>query len=300
MKKHYLIPSDAVDTKYEEGDWLFTSFSFAVSNRTLYATSVESKRAYPTTSYRPPVILLHGGGPDHESLIPLAKALTKNNTVILPDIRGYGRFVCTDPFEHTWAQYAEDVIGLMNAISTSTAIVGGAGLGSTISLRAALAYTDRIEALVLISAEDIEDDEAKAKEVVFMEQFAKRVREDGIEKAWEPILVDLSPVIRSMVTEAIPRSNPESIAAAASIGYDRSFRSIQELSSILVPTLLIPGMDWRHPEELARKLLQIIPKSVLASLKLSTEVKTKTDFAMAFENIINNFLSDLNSSRLRT
>lgn len=106
-------------------------------------------------------VLLHGGGPDHRSLIPLAERLADLHTVILPDVRGYGRSVCTDPSRHTWAQYADDVIALLDHIGVDRAILGGAGLGTTISLRTAITYADRLSALVLINVEDIKDDEKK-------------------------------------------------------------------------------------------------------------------------------------------
>lgn len=237
------------------------------------------------------MILLHGGGPDHHSLVPLAKQIAGPHTVILPDIRGYGRSVCTDSSRHTWAQYANDVTGLMDKISADTAIIGGTGLGSTISLRTALNYLNRVSGLVLISVEDIEDDKAKEAEILFMEDFAKRVRELGIAKAWEPILKDLSPIIESMVRDAIPRSTPESIAAAASIGYDRSFRSIKELAPISVPTLIIPGMDWRHPKALAKEISQILTKGYLADISVSADLRNAEDFANKFSPAIRSFLN---------
>lgn len=279
-------------TQSEEGAFLITEFTYTNGdNWPLYAKSIESIGTLATAQSLPVVILLHGGGPDHNSLIPLAKQLADLHTVILPDIRGYGRSVCTDPTLHTWAQYANDVIGLMDKISADTAILGGAGLGSTISLRTALSYPDRVSGLVLISVEDIEDDKAKEAEIVFMEDFAKRVRELGITKAWEPILKDLSPIIELMVSDAIPRSTPESIAAAASIGYDRSFRSVKELVPILVPTLIIPGMDWRHPKALAKELSEILSKGYLADISLSPELRSAEDFANSLSPVIRNFLN---------
>lgn len=236
------------------------------------------------------IVLLHGGGPDHRSLLPLAERLADLHTVILPDIRGYGRSVCTDPSWHTWSQYAEDVIALLDHLGIRRAILGGAGLGTTISLRAAVAYPDRVHALVLISVEDIEDDEKKEGEIAFMDAFAARVRAEGIEAAWEPILGNLAPIIGAMVREAIPRSNPASIAAAAAIGHDRSFRSADELAVIAAPTLIIPGIDQRHPAALAEYIANILPKGKLASLELSAELLTAEDFARAFAPIIREFL----------
>jgi 3-oxoadipate enol-lactonase len=256
----------------------------------LRATVVQDDRECFSTSPMDIVVLLHGGGPDHHSLIPLARQLVAVRTVVLPDIRGYGRSICADPRCHTWARYAEDVIALLDHLNVERAVVGGAGLGGTIALRAALAFPTRVEGLVVISVEDIEDDEAKAAEIAFMEAFADRVRKAGIEAAWEPILKDLPPIIGAMVREAIPRSNADSIAAAAAIGYDRSFRDVNELAVVNVPTLIIPGVDWRHPRALAEQLARIMLSAHLATVEMSADLKTTDDFAHTFGPAIRSFL----------
>jgi len=261
----------------------------------LYATIIDPARRAATADVGPVVVLLHGGGPDHRMLIPLAQQLA-DYKVVLPDIRGYGRSVCADPSRHTWSQYADDVIALMDKLRVHQAVVGGAGLGTTITLRTAVAYPDRVSALVLMSVEDIEDDQAKEAEILFLDAFAARVRAEGIEAAWEPILKNLAPIIGAMVREAIPRSDPASIAAAAAIGHDRSFRSVDELAVIASPTLVIPGIDERHPTALAEAVARTLPNGHLAPLTLSTDLQTADDFARAFAPIIRDFLARLRSS----
>jgi pimeloyl-ACP methyl ester carboxylesterase len=257
----------------------------------LYATTIESTGKSVTVGEKPVLVLLHGGGPDHHSLVPLGRLLADHYTVVLPDIRGYGRSVCVDPACHTWAQYADDVIALLDHVGAHRAIVGGAGIGTTITLRATLAHPDRIHATILVSVEDIEDDERKEAEIEFLDAFAARVRAEGIEAAWEPILKDLAPVIGTMVRDAIPRSDPASIAAAAAIGRDRSFRTVDELRVIAAPTLIIPGMDARHPTALAEELARILPKGQLAPVALSADMHTAEDFARAFAPTIRDFLT---------
>ncbi|MGH8085841.1 MAG: alpha/beta fold hydrolase [Lysobacter sp.] len=244
-------------------------------------------------SEAPALVLMHGGGPDHRSLVPLARHLADSAHVILPDIRGYGRSVCADPAGHTWAQYAQDVIALLDHLGVDHALVGGAGLGATISLRTVLAYPDRVAGLVLISVEDIEDDAAKQAEIAFMEAFAARVREGGLEAAWDPVLPHLSPVIGAMVREALPDADPDSAAAAAAIGYDRAFGSVDELMSIDVPTLIIPGADWRHPAGLAKQLAGALPYGRLAAVGMSTDLLTSDDFGNVFAPVIQRFLAEL-------
>jgi pimeloyl-ACP methyl ester carboxylesterase len=187
------------------------------------------------------------------------------------------------------------VISLLDHLGAPRAIVGGAGLGTTITLRTAVAHPDRVRAMVLISVEDIEDDEKKEAEIAFMAAFAARVRSDGIEAAWAPILDDLAPVIGALVREAIPRSDPPSIAAAAAIGRDRSFRSVSELAGITAPTLIFAGMDARHPAALAEELAGLLPRGHLAAVGLAADVRSAEDFAHAFAPAIREFLSTLPS-----
>lgn len=259
----------------------------------LYAALVETSSSPGEAQGHAPLVLLHGGGPDHGSLLPLARLLANDRTVILPDVRGYGLSVCDDSSRHTWQQYSDDVAALLDHLGHATAVLGGAGLGTTISLRTALAHAGRVSALVLISVEDIEDDEAKQAEIEFMDAFAERVRHQGIDAAWEPILPQLAPVISAMLREAIPRSDAGSIAAAAAIGRDRSFKDVEELAAIAVPTLVFPGIDFRHPVELADRLAKTLPLGQRGEASFSPETVTAEQFAQAFAPPIGKFLADL-------
>ena len=254
---------------------------------------VEERPATAAEHSETPLVLLHGGGPDHEMFAPLARELADLHDVVLPDVRGYGRSICREPERHTWSQYAADVISLLDHIGAERAILGGAGLGTTIALRVAAAYPERVQALVLISVEDIEDDERKQAEIAFMDAFAERARNEGIEAAWAPILPELAPLIGALVREAMPRSDRASIAAAAAIGRDRSFRSIDELAAITAPTLIFPGMDERHPAKLAEDLARLLPHGQLADVRLSVDMRDAQGLAHAFAPAIREFLRTL-------
>ncbi|GHF21845.1 alpha/beta hydrolase [Streptomyces werraensis] len=239
----------------------------------------------------PGLVLLHGGGPDRYSLLPLARRLADGFTVVLPDIRGYGRSVCTDSARHTWTQYTDDVHVLMEHLELPHAALGGTGLGGTITLRAAAAHPERIRAAIVISMEDIEDDAAKEAETAMLKAFAARVQEQGIRAAWEPILPMLAPVIGSLVRDAIPRSDPASIAAACAIGRDRAFTQVNELAAITVPTLVIPGADTRHPAALAAQAAHTLPRGHLAAVSLFAGLQTAADLADALAPAIRDFLT---------
>lgn len=112
--------------------------------------------------------------------------------------------------------------------------------------------------MVVVSAEDIEDDEAKQAETDLFDDFAHRIRTDGLAAAWEPRLADLVPLIANLVREAMGRADPASIAAAAAIGRDRAFADVHDLGQVATPTLIIPGDDPRHPALLAERLADVL------------------------------------------
>ncbi|MFQ6143764.1 alpha/beta fold hydrolase [Streptomyces seoulensis] len=240
----------------------------------------------------PTVVLLHAGGPDHTSMLPLAERLADRHRVVLPDLRGYGRSVCTDPARHTWARYTADVIRLLDHLGVARAVLGGAGLGSTITLRTAAAHPDRVRAAVLIGVEDIEeDDAAREAEVRFLDAFAARVATGGLEAAWAPILGRLPPMVGAMVRDALPRCDPASIAAAAAIGRDRAFRSVADLAAVTAPALVFPGADPRHPTALARRVAATLPGGRLAAPALDARLRTAEDLAAAVAPAVRAFLN---------
>lgn len=108
------------------------------------------------------IITLHGGGPDHYSMRPLAYRLARRYRPALPDIREYGASRCPDPTLHSWDQYVTDTIAVMHALDATSTHLVGAGLGGTIALRACFQHPRVARPAVIISADAIEDDDEKA------------------------------------------------------------------------------------------------------------------------------------------
>ncbi|ANE78492.1 alpha/beta hydrolase [Mycobacterium adipatum] len=237
------------------------------------------------------IIMLHGGGPDHYSMRPLADRLAGRYCVALPDIRGYGASRCPDPTLHRWDQYVTDTIAIMHALDATSTHLVGAGLGGTIALRTCLQHPQLTRSAVVISAEAIEDDQDKAADAELMDRFADRARSRGLQAAWELFFPHLQPLIVNLVTEALPRTDAQSAAAAAAIGHDRAFAVVEELRRIDTPTLIIAGDDPRHPTQLARTLADVLPHGVLAEATMSDRLVAADDLAHAFGPEIELFLA---------
>ncbi|MER6912338.1 alpha/beta hydrolase [Streptomyces sp. NPDC000594] len=243
----------------------------------------------------PAVVLLHGGGPDHHSLLPLAGRLGAGRTVVLPDIRGFGRSVCAHEEHHTWSRYAADVVALLDRLEVERAVLAGTGLGSTIALRTALEHPARVRAVAAISPEDIEDDAAKEAERVFFEEFAARVRAGGVAAGWEPVLPRLHPLIGNLVREAVPRADAGSLAAFCAIGRDRAFRSVDSLAGITAPVLIVPGADVRHPTALAERMAAALPRGRCHPVPLPSGIRTARELAVAMGPVMADFLAGAGS-----
>ncbi|MGH3239810.1 MAG: alpha/beta fold hydrolase, partial [Spirillospora sp.] len=206
--------------------------------------------------------------------------------------------VCADPALHTWDQYTRDVLALLDALGHRSAVLAGAGLGSTIALRTALRVPDRVDAAILLGVEDIEEDAAaKAAEIAFLDAFAARAAADGLDAAWDPILEHFPPVVGAMVRDAIPRSDRASIVAAASIARDRSFSSVAELAGVTVPVLVFPGTYARHPRALSERCARTMPRAVLSPVTISDRLNTEEDLAAATAPAIRDFLDTLPEDR---
>src|SRR3546814_8098602 len=70
----------------------------------IFAALVDPYRRLPTANV---VVLMHGGGPDHQSLIPLARQLCDRHAVLLPD-RSEERRVgkeCVSTCRSRWSPY---------------------------------------------------------------------------------------------------------------------------------------------------------------------------------------------------
>ena len=238
------------------------------------------------------IVMLHGGGPDHHSMRPLADRLAGRYRVALPDIRGYGASRCPDPTLHRWDRYVADVVGLVRALGATSAHLIGAGLGGTIALRTCLEHPRIARSAVIISAEAIEDDDDdKAADTELMDSFADRARSDGLQAAWELFVPHLQPLIANLVTEAIPRADAQSAAAAVAIGHDRAFATVEQLQRVDTPTLIIAGDDARHPTHIAHTLADVLPRGVLADVTMSDLLVNAHDMAHAFAPEIEQFLA---------
>ena len=107
------------------------------------------------------IVFSHGLLMDHEMFAPQLEALSGRHRIITWDERAHGNTRATAPFSY-WDS-ANDLLGLLDHLEVEMAVLAGMSQGGFISLRAALASPDRVDALVLMGSQaGLEDPEKQA------------------------------------------------------------------------------------------------------------------------------------------
>lgn len=106
----------------------------------------------------PPVLFSHGFLMDHTMFDAQVEAFADDYRCIRWDERGFGDTPATEPF--TYWDSADDAMAVLDACGVERAVLVGMSQGGFLSIRATLAYPERVAGLVLIdSCADTDDAE---------------------------------------------------------------------------------------------------------------------------------------------
>ncbi len=96
------------------------------------------------------VLLSHGYSATSAMWAPQIDALSASHKLILWDMRGHGNSDSpTDPIDYSEALTTRDMADLLDAVDAPTAVIGGLSLGGYMSLSFNVAYSNRVDALML-------------------------------------------------------------------------------------------------------------------------------------------------------
>jgi pimeloyl-ACP methyl ester carboxylesterase len=113
------------------------------------------KTNYLEAGAGPPVVLVHGSGPgvtayaNWRLVIP---ALSDRFRVIAPDMVGFGYSERPDGADYSVQTWADQVVGLLDALGLDKASIVGNSFGGAIALRVATQHPDRVDKLVLMGS----------------------------------------------------------------------------------------------------------------------------------------------------
>lgn len=204
------------------------------------------KLGYEIDGQGPPLVLLHGFPLNRAMWRPQVAALRDRFTIITPDFRGFGESdIPSGPL--TMDDYAQDVLGLLDALGQTRVMLGGCSMGGYVAFRVLARAADRITA-VLIADSRAEPDTEEGRQR--RQAAIKRIEADGPSAFLEefasllvgPTTKAQRPGVIAAVRQIIGSPDHRSLIAALSAQATRP-DSRPLLPSITAPTLVVVGEE---------------------------------------------------------
>lgn len=216
---------------------------------------------------RLPIIFIHGFPFDKSSWQFQMDHLSHYDRVITYDIRGFGK--STIGKEKMSVQLlADDLIGLMDALQLSKAIVCGLSMGGYILLNALNRYPERFAAIILSDTQCIADThEAREKRLKNIELIESGGINQYVENMVNNLFYTESFISKKVEIEAIRKvmlSTPAQVMTATLHALANREELCYTLENIIIPTLIISGKEDKSvsPQQ-STFMHQQIPRSIL-------------------------------------
>jgi len=254
--------------------------------------------AYDDIGTGPPVVFLHAFPLDRTMWAPQTSALAARCRCIAVDARGMGESAGGPPF--TMDSYANDVVGVLDAIGVDQAAVVGLSMGGYVAFALWRRHRRRVRALVLADTRAGPDDaKARAKR----QELAELARRDGSSAVADRQITGLlgkttrerHPHIVAAVQRMMSGAKPEGIIGALEAMMARP-DSRPTLATIDVPALVIVGdEDVLTPTKEARAIGAAVAGSRLEVLTQAGHL-SNIERPAAFNALLAEFLASLNTN----
>ncbi len=242
-----------------------------------------------------PVMLLHGFGEDGEIWNLQAAYLSKNFTVIVPDLPGSGKSEMIPAM--SMAGLAEAMHAIIHEENIASCPVIGHSMGGYIALALAEAYYNHVSALGLFHssafADSEEKKEARRKGIAFIEEHgAFPFLKNMIPNLYAPKTVDEKPTFIAEHTDAAHNFSSESL-----VSYYEAMMARPDRTSVLkenkIPFLFVMGKhDTAVPMADSLKQCHLPEKSYIHILQNSGHMGMIEETELA-NTILEDFLLDI-------
>ncbi len=216
-----------------------------------------------------PVFFVHGFPLDGEMWQDTVQALSDRFLCIVPDLRGFGKSVVSSGTSITIATYADDCVGVLDALGeTRPAVFVGLSMGGIILFELYRRHASRIRALALCNTRANAESEEGRRVREDRARLAEARGAEGVRITAEAMLTQvLAPEaaesVRERVLAMMLRTPALGLAGGARALATRA-DSWPTLGVIRVPTLFVAGdRDQITPPELLREMQEKTPGSRL-------------------------------------
>ncbi len=254
-----------------------------------------------------PLLIAHHGGGGIGSLEEPRGTfgpLSKWFRVLVFDARGCGRSEGKPPFSH--AQWAADVDGLRDWAGADRVVVAGGSYGGFIAMEYALAFPDRVAAMILRDTSADNSNLTRAFESA-RQQTRVEINWDNFERYWSGRITD-DEDLKARWAEIIPlydyEYDAERSAARVEAGIYRheahnwcfqhnmpTYDLKPRLAEVKAPTLVTVGRtDWITPVSSAETIASLIPDAELVVFERSGH-SPQIEEADRFQAVMRTFLA---------
>ena len=244
------------------------------------------------------LVLLHAFPIGANLWEPQVRTIPAGWRLITPDLRGFGGSTELDSLSGaSMADYAQDVIDLMDELGVKRAVVGGASMGGYAAFALLQAARDRVDGLILANTRASADSpEARANRRNML-ALVDREGPSGVARDMMPRLLgkttkETNPEIEAFVRRLIKQQSPVAIRTAISRMMHRP-DSTPLLPTITVPTLVITGEeDELIPVDESRAMAKAIPGATLVIVPRAGHL-ANLEQPEAFNQALHEFLAKL-------
>jgi 3-oxoadipate enol-lactonase len=212
-----------------------------------------------------PVVFLHGFPFSRAMWAPQIAAVSGTCYCVSYDIRGHGSSDVGNG-QYSVEYFVDDLVGLLDHLKISRAVLVGLSMGGYIALRAAERHPNRVRGLVLADTRSEADgNEGKIKRA----QQARIVQTEGMRPFAEPFLAGLfheqtfrtKPEVVAMIRDVILATSPTAVAGTL-LALAARTDSTPSLFTLRVPTLILVGQqDALTPPSASHAMKEKIPNA---------------------------------------
>lgn len=215
----------------------------------------------------PAIVLLHGLTATRRYVVHGSRTLERAGYRVLSyDSRGHGASdPAIDPSAYAYAELADDLHAVMDALELESAILVGHSMGGHLAARMAITAAERVNALVLGAPAHLGK---PSQDPDRWDRLADGLEHGGPEGMWDAIEhsddPDWNAKVQTVVLQRLRRhQHPQAVAdALRATPRSAAFDGMAALESIRCPTLVIgtyDRFDAEHPLAVAREYEARIP-----------------------------------------
>jgi pimeloyl-ACP methyl ester carboxylesterase len=202
-----------------------------------------------TTGTGPDIVLAHGLTATRRYVVSGSNALPRAGYRLTTyDARGHGT---SDPASsYEYADLVEDLAAVIDHLGAERAVVGGASMGAATAVAFALAYPERVRALILITPAYEGQPSGDYEQWDRLADGLEHGGVDGFLAAYDPPIGEpWRGTVLKVARQRLGRhEHPEAVAdALRAVPRSVAFGGLEELERIAVPALVVASHDEADP-----------------------------------------------------